>query len=100
MAGYQAAKSLPNSMRFYPIQNKIRTFAVGFNGIAVIGWVAANLKWMKYKLSDGRPFDDTQVRSKRIANQVICLAVLGSVRRFSTGRMIHLFRSLFSNHIV
>jgi hypothetical protein len=82
MVGYQEVKWLPNSMPFYLIQNKIRIFAVGFSGIAVIGWVGANLKWMKCKSSDGRPFDAMQVQSKRIANQVISPVVLGSARLF------------------
>jgi hypothetical protein len=64
------------------MQNKIRIFAVGFNGIAVIGWVVANPKWMKYKSSDGWPFDDMQVRLKLIANQAMYLVVLDSARRF------------------
>jgi hypothetical protein len=82
MDGYQAAKWLPNSMPFYPIQNKIRTFVAGFSGIVVTGWAGANPKWMKYKSNDGPHFVVMQAPSKPIANQAIYLAVLGSARRF------------------
>jgi hypothetical protein len=48
MDGFQIQRvMLPSNIHFYQVKTKTMIFVDGFSGIADIGWVGENQKWMK-----------------------------------------------------
>jgi hypothetical protein len=45
--------------------------AVGFSGIAGIGWGAEFLNWIRFRFPDGRPLHGILVRLRQIVSQEI-----------------------------
>lgn len=88
------ARPAPLTETFLLILCGILMSAVGFNGIAVIGWVAGWRNWTAFKLDGGAPSDVTREPSALGVAGVPSPAVLGNVRHFSNGRTIHLFNYL------